>query len=418
MSAPISANGEPTITSRDQLKAENDVTSAFKSFLMNAGSSDGITLDRDLHTAWLTRGLQSLPTNFSGLDASRPWFVFWISHAMEVLGVYDEKVWAPQVASFLAACQHPAGGFGGGPMQLAHLAPTYAATAALIVAGDEVAYRAIDREQIYRFLLRMKCPEGGFKMHDEGETDMRGTYCALAVASMLHIITDELSEGVAEYISRCQTFEGGIAGEMGLEAHGGYSYCGLSALCIIGKADALDLHAFLNWVSHRQMASEGGFQGRTNKLVDSCYSFWQGAIFPLIHEAFRQGGTKVALPETHCWFPPQPLQTYVFLACQHHSGGLKDKPGKSADFYHTCYSLSGVAASQYGLDGTPNIVGSSANQLERIDFFYNVCLEKAERKSAYFDKLPPLEIDGKKIISREGEGAAIGRKHLLARSKS
>ena len=25
------------------------------------------------------------------------------------------------------------------------------------------------------------------------------------------------------------------------------------------------------------MRLEGGFQGRTNKLVDSCYSFWQGA---------------------------------------------------------------------------------------------------------------------------------------------
>ncbi len=31
------------------------------------------------------------------------------------------------------------------------------------------------------------------------------------------------------------------------------------------------------------MKFEGGFQGRTNKLVDSCYSFWQGAQFPIIH---------------------------------------------------------------------------------------------------------------------------------------
>ena len=50
-----------------------------------------------------------------------------------------------------------------------------------------------------------------------GETDMRGCYCAIATASMLHILTDELLEGVPEYISRCQTWEGGIAGEEGLE---------------------------------------------------------------------------------------------------------------------------------------------------------------------------------------------------------
>jgi prenyltransferase beta subunit len=30
------------------------------------------------------------------------------------------------------------------------------------------------------------------------------------------------------------------------------------------------------------MSVEGGFQGRTNKLVDSCYSFWQGSLFSLL----------------------------------------------------------------------------------------------------------------------------------------
>lgn len=37
---------------------------------------------------------------------------------------------------------------------------------------------------------------------------------------------------------------------------------------------------------------EGGFNGRTNKLVDGCYSFWQGGLFPLLQrvapEALRQ----------------------------------------------------------------------------------------------------------------------------------
>ena len=35
------------------------------------------------------------------------------------------------------------------------------------------------------------------------------------------------------------------------------------------------------WAVHRQMRFEGGFQGRTNKLVDGCYSFWVGeACYP------------------------------------------------------------------------------------------------------------------------------------------
>lgn len=30
------------------------------------------------------------------------------------------------------------------------------------------------------------------------------------------------------------------------------------------------------------MQLEGGFQGRPNKLVDGCYSFWVGGLFPLL----------------------------------------------------------------------------------------------------------------------------------------
>lgn len=53
-----------------------------------------------------------------------------------------------------------------------------------------------------------------------------------------------------------------------------YFISGLAALCIMGKAGTLDLDSLLHWAAGRQMGFEGGFQGRTAKLVDSCYSFW------------------------------------------------------------------------------------------------------------------------------------------------
>eukprot|EP00811_Abedinium_folium_P032270 NODE_5336_length_1781_cov_12.019952.p1 GENE.NODE_5336_length_1781_cov_12.019952~~NODE_5336_length_1781_cov_12.019952.p1 ORF type:complete len:449 (+),score=104.52 NODE_5336_length_1781_cov_12.019952:191-1537(+) len=405
---------ESAITMKDQKKTEQDVTGFFQRFLAESYPGDeGMLLDRDLHTPWLQEALLQLPAYFSGLDASRPWFVYWISHALELLGAYPTEHYAPKVASFLAACRDPGGGYGGGPMQLAHLAPTYAVVAATLVAGEEVAYRAIDRAQVYRFLMRMKTPEGGFRMHDEGETDTRGTYCAMAVASMLHIVTDELIAGVAVHVRSLQTWEGGIAGEDGLEAHGGYAYCGLAALCIIGQASALDLGALLNWAVHRQMQVEGGFQGRTNKLVDSCYSFWQGALFALLHEAMRQEG-RPNLPGTHLWFSPNPLQVYVLLACQGQGGGLRDKPGKAPDFYHTCYSLSGVSAAQHGLCAGQAVGEGTGNLLHRTDVFYNVNFEKAVRKCAYFDSLPPFEVDERMFEAHEGIGVVRAREHLFA----
>jgi protein farnesyltransferase subunit beta len=411
--------GPPSITSNDQVKTETQVLDCFRKFFVqnsNGRGQDGIRLDRELHHNWLKRGIESIPTNMAGLDASRPWFIFWISHSLELLDEYDESHFPPKVASFIHHCQSPTGGIGGGPQQLPHLAPTYAGIAGLLVAGSEDAYKAVDRELTYKFLMSMKSPQGGFMMHDQGETDMRGTYCAIAVASMLHILTDELTEGVPEYVRRCQTYEGGIAGESGLEAHGGYAYCGLAALCIMGKADALDLHAFLNWAVKRQMSMEGGFCGRTNKLVDSCYSFWIGALFPLLYEAFLFNETEgIALPDTHLWYAPSPLQVYVLLACQHNGGGLKDKPGKSSDYYHTCYAMSGVAATQHGVgtEATKLVFGDSENELKRLDVFYNVLLEKSQRKCKYFEALPPLTVDGKELQTYEGKGVVATRKRIL-----
>lgn len=98
----------------------------------------------------------------------------------------------------------------------------------------------------------------------------------------------------------------------------------------------IDVDALLFWATHRQMAYEGGFQGRPHKLVDGCYSFWQGGLFPIL----RALGKTPSL----C-FDTAALRQYILLACQDPPrGGLRDKPGKRADYYHTCYCLSGLAS--------------------------------------------------------------------------
>ena len=50
-----------------------------------------------------------------------------------------------------------------------------------------------------------------------------------------------------------QTYEGGIGGEPGNEAHGGYTYCGLAALSLVGAADALNLPRLLHWAARCQV---------------------------------------------------------------------------------------------------------------------------------------------------------------------
>ena len=49
-----------------------------------------------------------------------------------------------------------------------------------------------------------------------------------------------------------QTYEGGLGGEPGNEAHGGYTYCGLAALMLAGSTHVLHLPRLLHWAVHCQ----------------------------------------------------------------------------------------------------------------------------------------------------------------------
>ena len=54
-----------------------------------------------------------------------------------------------------------------------------------------------------------------------------------------------------ETIFRCQTYEGGFGGCPGMEAHGGYSFCGVAALTLLNKTKLCDIDAVLvsSWKS-------------------------------------------------------------------------------------------------------------------------------------------------------------------------
>lgn len=43
----------------------------------------------------------------------------------------------------------------------------------------------------------------------------------------------------------CQTYEGGFSGCPGMEAHGGYAFCGLASLLLLNKGHLCDGDALL-----------------------------------------------------------------------------------------------------------------------------------------------------------------------------
>jgi protein farnesyltransferase subunit beta len=227
-------------------------------------------------------------------------------------------------------------------------------------------------------------------MHKGGEVDIRGVYCAAAVASLTRIMDSKLFEGTPAWVISCQTYEGGFAAEPFVEAHGGYTYCGVAALAIFGKLTMMNIDKLMKWTSARQMSYEGGFQGRSNKLVDACYSFWMAAIFPIVDYELNALDDKRY--DFGGIFEPDALQWYLLALCQNlERGGIRDKPEKNPDAYHTCYGLAGLSVAQhYSMREKEGVVGGKENTVEQINPLYNIVCQYHQLAFQYFEKQPPI----------------------------
>jgi len=386
---------EHTATSVEQRNVEELCLRLFGKHDAQADMVDGLpVLNRKKTTQFLRKGLTTLSEGYECLDASRPWILYWILHSLELLDEEVDPADQHNIVQFLARCQDPNGGYGGGPGQLPHLAPTYAAVNALMIIGTEEAFALTNRPKLYSWLDKLRQPDGSFTMHVDGEVDIRGVYCALSVARITNIYTSSLFTLTDLWLADCQTYEGGFGACPGMEAHGGYSFCGLAGLMLMQKGKLCNIDNLLRWTSNKQMRLEGGFQGRTNKLVDGCYSFWQGGVFPLLHDLLPSEELEVGKCE-HWLFNTEALQHYLLICCQDHRGGLKDKPGKSSDFYHTCYGLSGLSVCQNFIGDnlvSSNVVGDASNELVLTHPLYNIGLQAAKRAVDHFSSLPSIQI--------------------------
>mmetsp|Transcript_6028 Transcript_6028/g.17613 ORF Transcript_6028/g.17613 Transcript_6028/m.17613 type:complete len:522 (+) Transcript_6028:410-1975(+) len=476
-------------------------------------SSASIRLLRNRHAAYLSRALtQPLSRGFVALDASRPWIVYWTLHSLDLLDAlpYEEVLrsvvntldncWQeieveldveevredPILARYAeddasadskAKVKVPAGGFSGGPGQMAHCAPSYAAVLALCIvhgAGTEYETQSQSsvmalnllqskRERLYAWYLSLrqpfpslsvpkseassKPPMVGYRMHHDGEVDVRATYTMLAATELLNITTVNIARGASDYVAACQTYEGGFGGEPHSEAHGGYTFCALVALRLLRRHDAyadaadsdsgggtggrFDAEALGGWLSRRQMSFEGGFQGRANKLVDGCYSFWQGggtAVLDLCNddryaddphasgikmeeegEEGESGGDDVEEGEDRLSFDRDMLQRYILLCAQDVNGGVRDKPSKPRDFYHSCYNLSGLSVAQNVLapGGRAVVWGDTErNRIGRTHPVFNVRVERVQAALREFGGARSATTKSSEVGGAEEEGKA------------
>lgn len=84
-------------------------------------------------------------------------------------------------------------------------------------------------------------------------------------------------------------------------------------------------------------------------------------------------------------FHREALQEYILICCQRPAGGLIDKPGKPADPYHTCYTLSGLSVSQHcDIERDPIVIGDPLNEVLPTHPVHNIPPKTALKSYMYF----------------------------------
>ena len=386
---PVITDEYPSVTTEAQIQVQLSINSIYRG-LIQSSTNEVHTRPFCItdHNNYIMKSLTDpLPYYYKSLDANHGWLLFWLINSYSIINgrLKDAKI-RDLVSDKICrnVIDEGSGGIAGGANQIGHAAATYASILALVLVEDYELLNKI-RPNLYKWFLSLKMPNGSFIMHQNGESDTRSTYCVLVVASLLNILTTDLCEGTLQWLNLCQTFEGGFAGVPNTEAHGGYTFCGMASYFLLLNPmngdflqqinNQIDVHLLIRWCVMRQYQLEGGLSGRTNKLVDACYSFWIGAIYPMIE----------LITNTKTIFDRDALKCYILNCCQNiETGGFKDKPGKSVDFYHTNYTICGLSITEH------HFLFSPTEKAESDAFAYLIDHEKINEDDFHTNGINPV----------------------------
>lgn len=378
-----------------------------------------LTFKRERHTTyWLRCARTFLPNAYESGDASRMLLAFFIVSALDLLGLLspDPDTGKAKITDeekqgwidWIYHCQHPQGGFRGftgirlengkeHAWDPANLPATFFALCTLLILGDD--FGRVDREACLKWTTKLQRPDGSFgevlsgnvglrEYEIEGGKDLRFCCCAAGIVHMLgngyeqedpSTMFDKKS--LVDFITSCQSYEGGFSQGPYREAHSGLNYCAVGALSFLAMAspegrsrlspgrleeaygENVDLDACMQWMLHRQTTYidddedeadsqvdeeeinttetsitdpqdgsiepsnllNAGFDGRTNKLADTCYAFWNlGALAILGNEHL---------------IDKDRLRHYLLSKVQHSIGGFGKGVNEPPDVLHAYLGL-------------------------------------------------------------------------------
>ncbi|CAL5867695.1 uncharacterized protein PFLUO_LOCUS1914 [Penicillium psychrofluorescens] len=297
----------------------------------------------------------------------------------------------------------------------ANVPATFFALVNLLVLGDDLS--RVDRRACLQWLPKTQRADGSFGEvlgvdgRVEGGRDLRYCCCAAGTRYILRGRSGKGLEGVDDinvaqlisFIEACQTYDGGMAESPFREAHGGHTYCAIGSLTLLNRISSdlppmplltpgtRQFEAMLAFLVSRQTAMISdepedevldeipgtsldekihtlpditpeagdaipcaGFNGRCNKVADTCYSFWNEASLLMLDRLSLVDETR--------------NRRYLLEKTQHIIGGFGKCAGEPPDLLHAYFGMVSLAfQGEPGLKRVDPSLGASESAARHLE---------------------------------------------------
>ena len=192
------------------------------------------------------------------------------------------------------------------------------------------------------YVVKLQLDDGSFTCQEgNAEADIRFAYCAVAINALLETPPKFDCEKLKDFLLSCLSYEGGFSMVPGGESNAGITYCAVSALVLMNFELEVELiYTLKPWVLSR--LTKQGATGRTNKVPDCCYAFYNYALLLAM--------------QWEDFIDKNEVRDFI-MRCETKKGGFskfqssnKDLSVNEPDIQHTFYALAALS-----LVGSPGL---------------------------------------------------------------
>lgn len=334
-----------------------------------------MNLEKKKHVQYFKRNLAVLPQPFQDYDSSLTSLACFSMCGLQLLGAFEEIYsdkdklemveWVyshlvPSRQGFRGSMSHAIriGADNAGYASRydpPHLASTFFCLCMLAMLHDPLSQLGEQGKQnIFDYVMSCQLPSGIFTPYHGAqihESDIRYIYMAIAILRMLGGDKSDSTnikatiDKAIRYIQAAVGYDGGFSDSSNGESHAGLTFCAVGTALATQQISPLDAilptpehqRQLVQWLVSRQQP-DGGFNGRVNKMSDTCYSFWVGASLAMISKhSVKAECLPLSLVDKQA--------AVDFLLKQQHPivGGFVKTQGSMPDPLHSCLGLAALS---------------------------------------------------------------------------